>query len=160
MFREKLLLPNVRGRNRTCTLNTHTILPTEFQVNFYQNKPRHISDAPAVMTKNFAISFASKNHMDSTDRLFEPDVFNFVCFGIIAAQTDRQTACRPQCISCCTNRKPGHYKNSHTHPTKITLHADDVTSARVQSFDMFDLHEVINHYYQNSQSPKQDLPSM
>jgi hypothetical protein len=26
--------------------------------------------------------------MDSTDTLFEPDVFNFVCFGITAAQRD------------------------------------------------------------------------
>ena len=34
-----------------------------------------------------------------------------------------------------------------------------MTSARVQSFDMFDLHAVINHDYHTSQSPKQDLPS-
>jgi hypothetical protein len=44
-------------------------------------------------------------------------------------------------------------KLSHT-PPKIKLHADDVTSARVQSFDMFDLHEVINHDNHISQSPK------
>lgn len=47
-----------------------------------------------------------------------------------------------------------------THTPEITLHADDVTSARVQSFDMFDLYEVINHDYHTSQSPKQDLPSV
>ena len=50
-------------------------------------------------------------------------------------------------------------KNSHNTP-EIKLHADDMTSARAQSFDMFDLHEVINHDYHTSQSPKQDLPSM
>jgi len=84
------------------TKYAHTVFPTESPINFYQNKRRHISDAPTVMTQRLAISLSNENHMDSTDELFEPNVFT----SAMAAQRERDS--QSQDTSCSTNRKQGH----------------------------------------------------